>query len=470
MTRSLLLRAFTGVLVCALHAGAFAQTLLDRSFGDAGLRALDSLGGYVEAMGSCPHADGSISIVGYRTANAHLVIARLTADGRPDTRFSGDGVHEFPAFQAMAVQHSASSCAGVGNATPEDDRMMVVATSSGATYDQVEAVLIDLNTGGYDASFYLGGPAIYDIGGLISPPVGGVRAYPRTYVRGVFAGPDGGWLIVGQIAGHSSGIPRGVIARVNSAGAIDALGAPIAAGFDPIELNVARVGTDGNIRALGSGSTATGVTWGLLSLDPATLAPTLINTGTADFFDFRIFKGRQIGGGLMVAAALKNDNSAFGSSPKMLVVRGDAVAELALPAAPMLDGVAAGASGQSGSAAATGAVNNRAVFGMGLQSLSSAGAGYYVAVVKLGDGAGIPDQVDTSYAQNGAGSFRYRPGNSVCAPDQAPPQRFSNLSSWGTATLLVGSVSPDCVQTLDGSMIAARLNTDGEHLHRSGYE
>ncbi|MGE4073372.1 MAG: hypothetical protein AB7E72_19550 [Lysobacterales bacterium] len=463
-------RALMCLLLCLLQSTLLAQTLLDRSFGDAGLRALNALGGFVEAMGSCPHADGSISVVGYRAVNGTLVIARLTAAGELDTRFSEDGVSEVSIFMPMAAERSATSCSGVGNSTPEDDRVLVAASSPGSTYDTVVAALLDLNTGLLDTGFYSGGIAIWDIGGLIVPPVNGVRAYPQTHVRGVFSGPSGGWLLVGQLAGHSSGIPRGMIARVNAIGSLDAYAAPNPSGFDPLELNAARVGNDGHLRVLGSGVTTTGVSWGLLSLDPLTLAPTLLQTGSGDFFDFRIFKGRAIGGGLMVAAALKNDGSAFGSSPKMLIVRDSAVTELALPAVPSLEGVAAGPSGLSGSAAATGAVNNRAVFGMGLQTPNNALAGYYVSVVKLGNGAGVPDQVDVSFGQQGAASFRYRPTTSVCAPEQAPPQRFANLSSWGETTLMVGSTVPDCGPAFESSILAVRLNTDGEHLHHNGFE
>ncbi|MBK9655055.1 MAG: hypothetical protein IPO66_06105 [Rhodanobacteraceae bacterium] len=52
----------------------------------------------------------------------------------------------------------------------------------------------------------------------------------------------------------------------------------------------------------------------------------------------------------------------------------------------------------------------------------------------------------------------------------APPQRFANLASWGDTTLLVGSVAPDCIATIDGSVFTARLLTDGERLHRDGFE
>lgn len=460
------------VIVAAASAAptVAAGPLLDAGFGQAGLRALTALGGRVDGIGSCPHANGSISVVGYRHATASLVIARLTVSGAFDASFSDDGVQELPVGAAFDVGRSATSCVGVGNSTPEDDRMMVVGTTP-APRETALAALIDLHAGGFDGDFYLGGPGQYDVSGLLFPPQDGVWPYPVTRIRGVFPGAAGGWLIVGQLDGHSNGLPVGFIVRVTPAGSIDALAQPNAGAFISRDLTAARIGSDGDIRVIGGGDVGGSPTWGLLRLHPVTLQPLALSaSGVADGNFYRVYKGRQIGGGMLVVAALRGDTSGFGSSPEMLVVRGDSVRQVALPAPPALDGMAVGPSGLDGSAAATGAVGNRAVFGMGLNALSQASAGYYVAMVRLGDGAGVPDVVDVGFASNGAGSFRYLPTASACAPGTSPAQRFSNLSSWGEATLLVGSTLPDCVPTADGAVLGARLLTDGERLHRDGFE
>ncbi|MBK8067226.1 MAG: hypothetical protein IPK27_06265 [Rhodanobacteraceae bacterium] len=465
-----LLQTIALITLIAGRAPAEAGPLLDPSWGTGGVRTLATLGGYVEGIGSCPHANGSISLIGYRATTATLVIVRLTASGQFDTAFSGDGVAELPIGQAFDISRSAVSCSGVGNSVPEDDRAMVVGVAPGA-YDLTVAALLDLHAGSFDSQFYLGGPGLYDLGGVLFPPQNQVRPYPITRVQGVFPGPAGGWLVAGQFDGHASGVPAGFIARLTAGGAVDAITQPIVAGFTSRNLSTARVGADGDIRVLGDGTYEGGYTWGLLRLDPASLQPiALSDHGVADIFPLAFYKGRQIGGGLMVAAALQFDASPFGASPWLMVVRGDEVSEVALPAAPMADGVPLGPSGLPGSAAATGAAGNRAVFAMGLRSLDQAIAGYYVAMVQLGDGAGTPDVVDTRFARDGAGSFRYRVSPTSCAPTATPPQRFANLSSWGDRTLLVGSVAPDCAPTGDGWMLSARLLTDGETLHRDGFE
>lgn len=452
-------------------APAQAGPLLDPSWGTGGVHRLTALGGRVDGIGSCPHADGSVSIIGFRPTTASLVIVRLTAGGQLDPRFSSDGISELQVFQAFDVGRSAVSCAGVGNSVPEDDRAMVVGTSPGSTHDLAIAALLDLHTGRFDSGFYLGGPGAYDLGGLLFPPQNQVRLYPRLQVQGVFPGPSTSWLIVGRLEGHASGVPAGFIARVNPAGAVDALAQPNVGGFTSRNLSAARVGADGSIRALADGSFEGGYTWGLLRLEAETLQPVALSDhGVADIFTIELYKGRQIGGGLMVAAALQYDKSGFGSSPRMLVVHGDQVNEIALPPVPMVDGVALGPSGLPGSAAATGALGNRAVFAMGLNSLDQSSAGYYVSVVQLGDGAGTPDGVDTRFGRDGAGSFRYLPAPTSCAGTATPPQRFANLASWGERTLLVGTVAPDCAPTADGAILSARLQTDGDTLQRSGFE
>lgn len=462
----------TATAVLALAAlPALAVNPLDASYGEAGQQALTALGGNVEGLGSCPHADGSVSVLGYRAVGSRLVIVRLLAEGGINRNFSGDGIAELPLGAALDPQHSAISCSGVGNADPTDDRAMLFATSSGASYDLGMMALVDLATGSFDPGFYLGGPGFYDLGAMLVPIVGGQHPYPRVRARGVSPGPAGGWLISGQLLDSTGQNPKGFIARIAAAGAVDAISQPGAGGFTSTELTTARVAADGDVRVLGSGTINGSATWGLLRLDPNSLQATALSaTGPADVFPYRVFKGRLIAGGVMVAAGLKNDTSIYGASPRLLVVRGDAVVDLALPAPPMLDGQAVGPSGLDGTAAATGAANGRAVFAMGVLRGATASAGFYAAVVKLGDGAGVADAVDVDYAGTGATSFAFLPQPSTCGAGQRPPQRFANLASWGDSTLLVGSIAPDCSQGLEGFVHTAKLTTDGDLLLRDNFE
>ncbi len=463
--------AASAALLLAAVAPALAANPLDASYGDTGQQALSVLGGYVEGLGSCPHADGSVSVLGYRPAGSRLVILRLLAEGGINRNFSGDGIAELALGAALDPAHSAISCSGVGNADPADDRAMLFATSTGASYDLGVMALVDLSSGSFDPGFYLGGPGFYDLGAMVVPIVGGQHPYPRVRARGVSPGPAGGWLITGQVLDTNSQNPKGFIARVAAAGAVDAISQPSVGGFSSTELTSARVAADGDVRVLGGGMINGTATWGLLRVDPNSLQPVSLSaSGPADVFPYRVFKGRQISGGVMVAAGLKNDNSAFGASPRLLIVRGDAVVDLALPAPPSLDGQTVGPSGLDGSASATGALNGRAVFAMGLLRSGVASAGYYAAVVKLGDGAGVADAVASDFGSNGAASFAFLPQPTTCGAGQRPPQRFANIASWGDSTLLVGSIAPDCAQGLDGWVHTAKLATDGDLLLRDNFE
>lgn len=453
-----------------LAAPDSSAEVLDPAFDGDGLRVLDGALNDFIPLGSCPLANGSVAVVAFRAVGAQLAVIRLRADGALDTAFSGDGVNVLPAGAGLAPQWSSTACAGVGNGDPFDDRMMVAATAPG-TYDLMVLALVDLNSGGFDANFYLGGPGYYDLGGMAFPPSNGARLYPRVHTRGVFPGANGEWLVVGQLDGNTqTGVPTGVVARINAGGAIDAVASPNLTGFASDDLVAARVGGDGDIRVFGNFRMSGGTGWGVMRVHGSTLAPVGMGaTATPDGFWSRVYKGRQIGGGAMVVGGLVGDNSAFGSAARLYVIRGDAVRTVFLPAAPALGGsVAVGATGDDNSVAATGASGNRAVFAMGLRSSGQSQVGYYVASVQLGDGAGVPDSVETAFGVAGVASFTY-PGTPGCSAGQFPAQYLSNIASWGLATTLVGATAPTCGQAPSQPLVA-RLDTDTARIFNNGFD
>jgi len=452
----------------AIPSSAHAADVLDPRFDGDGFRVLPAtLDGYVP-FGSCPHANGSVSVVAVHPTLASLAVVRLTANGALDGGFSGDGIHLFPSQRyGIDAALSSTACVGLGNSDPADDRMMIAATAA-SSFDVAYVAFVDLNIGGFDSTFYLGGPGSFDLSGLAYPPVGGVHPYPRIRVRGVFSGANGEWLLVAQIDGHSSAVPRGLVARLGAGGGVQAIASPSLGGFDSLDLVSARVGGDGDIRVLGDFEMAGGSGWGLMRLNGSTLAAVSMSaSGSAGGVWWRTFKARHIGGGISVAGALIGDSSAFGVAPRLLIVRGDNVRVLNLPAVPALDGVTgAGALGLDGSVAATGAAGNRAVFAMGLRTVDSSYAGFYAALVQLGDGGAAPDLPDPHFGSNGAASFRLHEA-AACAPGQAPTQQFMNIASWGGATTLVGTAASSCGQA-PASALVARVETD--LLLRDGFE
>lgn len=460
--------ALLALAACIASPGTRAADVLDLRFDGDGFRVLPAtLNGYVP-LGSCPHANGSVSVVAVHPTSVQLAVIRLTATGALDGGFSGDGIHTFPALRSVInPAFSSTACAGMGNADPADDRMMVAASATGS-YDFAYLALVDLNVGGFDSAFFLGGPNSVDLSGLAYPPVGGVHPYPNTRVRGVFGGANGEWLLVAQIDGHSSGVPRGLVARIGAAGGLQAIASPSLSGYDSLDLVSARVGGDGDIRVLGDFAMAGGSGWGLMRVNGSTLAAVSMSASdSAGGAWWRTFKARHLGGGVSVAGALIGDASPFGLAPRLLVVRGDNVRVVNLPAVPALDGVtAAGALGLEGSVAATGAAGNRAVFAMGLRTVDNSNAGFYAALVQLGDGGALPDSPDPHFGSNGAASFLLHEA-AACAPGQAPAQQFMNIASWGAATTLVGTAASSCGQAPTSALVA-RIDTD--LLLRDGFE
>jgi hypothetical protein len=458
-------------VLMSLSPACVRADVLDPEFGIDGLEVLtQTLTGFVP-LGSCPHANGSVSIVAHRSDMGLLATVRLRAQGGLDTRFSDDGVHQiFMGSSALQPAYSAASCTGVGNIDPEDDRMLIAVTAPG-TSDRTWVALIDLETGSWNPDFYLGGPAVLDLSGLTFPPTGEVWPYPRTRIRGAFPSGDGGWIVTGQFAVDEDVTPPvGFVAKLGAIGSVDAITHPNMQGFVSEDLVGARLGADGDFRIFGSFRRQEGRSWGLMRLDGTSLTVEgMSDYGEASNGWFRVFRARNIGGGVMLGAGLIADDSAIGTAPQLFIVRGDSVDVMELPAAPDLDGgVAVGGSAAEGSVAATGATGNRAVFSMGLRSADNPGAGYYTAVVQLGDGADVADTMDTRFGTGGVASFAFH-NDSGCAPGQVPEQTMSGISSWGIGTTLVGMAAPACGVSRD-SILVARIRTDPETIFTNRFE
>lgn len=464
------------LLLCAGAASAplQAQFPLDDTFGTSGFRRLTELGGDdYSALGTCPHADGNVSLVGFRPNYQTMLIARMRPDGALESGFSDDGLDGFVAGTGMFTADSAIACQNTLNGAPDDDRMLIAARQPGMDVDRIFVRPLNLYSGGFDASFNNNSAVLIDVIATLYPPGGASAPFQDVSVRGVHPGPDGGWLITGELYDSNGGNgSRGFIARVSAVGAVVAIAQPVFGGFNAQEFNGAFVGADGDIRVLGSARTVAGTTWNLLRLDPSSLqAVGLLAAGTPVSGSYRVYRGRVIGSNLMVAAALRGDGSLLGQMPKMLVVRGDTVSEIALPPAPAISGQPMGLWDYPGGAAATGAAGNRAVFVAGLRDGARTARGFYTAMVMLGNGTSIPDVVETSFGQNGASSFSHQPVNSNCAPSDAPPQKLGNISTWGNSTVLLGYTKMGCPSSQSSYLFAARLlNVDPDVLHRNGFE
>ncbi len=464
------------MLFCVSRADA--GPVLDPAFANAGINVQTTLGAGINVVGACPHANGSTSIVGYRGMPAEWVIARVKTDGSLDTAFSGDGVAVVATQLAIRDVGTAIACAGAGNSDPLDDRMMVAATAVSmlTPNDLMAVVRLNLDQGSLDTAFNFDGVLTWDINVVLFPgnPETGEALYRGLVVRGIFPDAVGGWLVMGSLRQGDTIDPVGAIVRISGDGFLQALNAPDDEAFDVLEIHAARVGSDGDIRVMASGRREGGKTWGVLNLHPASLGlHGLVAVGTASADGYRLFKGRHIGGGAFIVPAVQSSATPFGSTPRLLIVRDNQVTDLALPLPAALNGETVGASGLDGAAGATSATGSRAIFAMGLTSANMDGVGYYSAMVRLGNGAGVADTIDTDFSDNGSAVFRYRPTPNNCPGGTAPHQRFANISSWGNMSLLVGNAAPECDENDNGTsnwVLAARINSDTDRLFGSGFE
>ncbi len=452
--------------IALLFGGALAHAgdALDQRFGEQGMRGLFQLGAMVQALGSCPHDDGSITVLSHRQETGHLVLARITVDGSLDDTFSDDGVADLAFFWAIDPQRSVLACAGVGNGTAEDDRIMLAALAQGDE-DTAVLALIDPHAARFDAEFGLGGPMQHAYSSLLFPATGDI-AYPRLAIRGVFPGNNGDWIISGHV-GDAGATRFAFVARVAVHGGITALVHPSAEGLSMRDVTTTRIGSDGRIRALGTAVVGGQPTWALLRLDAESLQTMSVSAvGEPDGFNYQVEPGRRLPGGLMTAAVIAGDDSPFATAPRLLIVREDTVNELELPQPAALNGETVGVV----SATATGAVGGRVVFVASLRRGDHVGVGFHAVVVRLGDGISVPDVVDTAFAEGGSAVFRFRPATSSCPAEEGPPQGASRISAWGEASLLVGDIAPDCGAQTSSGLVMARIDSASVQLFRGDFE
>ncbi len=450
--------ALLWLLPCWTGAGE----VLDHGFADRGWRAFSERTGVGEVVGACPSDDGGASILALQPDTLHWHLMRVRADGALDGDFADGGISTWLVSAALDASSAATACVGLGNGDPDDDRLFVVLRSP-QERDFAFLALVDLARGGWDPDFHLGGWAQHDYSGLLFPS-DAAMPFPRLRIGGAFPEADGGWLVSGSL-GNDAGERRGFIARLSPLGAIEALAHPATAAAMSLDVRLARRGADGKVRALATVAIDGDPTWGLLRLDAGLQSEALSASGTPDGLPFELQRGRRVGGGLMVAAALASGDSATGTAPRLLVVRGDAVQELALPQPPGFDGEPLGVI----AAAATGAPGDRVVFAGALASAAGASAGYYLASVRLGDGQSLPDALDPAFGVDGIGAVRYRPPASACRESAAPEQWLAGIVAWGEHSLLVGATAADCDDPTP-LPLAARIDSASLALLRDGFE
>jgi uncharacterized delta-60 repeat protein len=212
---------------------------LDTSFGGDGIASSADFGG--TARGGTDMAvqpDGKILVVGSRgrTVDSNMAVWRFTADGAPDTTFSGDGI---------AVVDFGASEEGEELALLSDDRIVVVGTHHDFATDRDRMALALLTPNGkLDPSFSGDGRVLR--GGEVETLGYAVAVDPSDAI--VVAGPRGPALAYTLFRYTSSGVVDRSFGGTGAVG-VDQLSANAFSNF-PEAVDVA-VQPDGRIVALG---------------------------------------------------------------------------------------------------------------------------------------------------------------------------------------------------------------------------
>lgn len=234
----------------------------------------------------------------------------------------------------------------------------------------------------------------------------------------------------------------------------------------PQHIAAIRMGSDGRLHALAHGTTSGGgvalmhlrLLAETLELESATLYPRASG--------YRLHRGRAISGGVSVAAATK-PHAQGGFQPLLITGRDAGLQEIELPMPEPLAGLPTAINVSTASIpTATAAAGGRAVFAANLSADSGAAVGFHIAAVQLETQAGAGDHVDTRFANQGAGGFRFTTQNGACWG----PQSLGNISSWGASTALVGMAPPGCDVGIEHPLVA-RINSEpilfGDSFDRS---
>jgi hypothetical protein len=443
------LRALGFACLLATAGSAAAGPVLDASFDGDGMKQYAVLGNAVYGIASCPLDNGNLAVIGWHQQQAQWVVAHVKPDGQLDSTFSGDGIETESAPSALRHTATAMSCVGLGNGSRSDDAIVIAFVDPiiDPNRELLRTTHLNLDTGKFAAGF-AGQSLTFDV----SMQVSGTGVYLNLTPTALLRMASGEWLVVGGMHANGVNAPRrGFVLRLNAAmSQVTGAASPAAPGSTTEHIAVARVGGDGLIHVLGQGTAMFDPLFlAYLRLTPDTLQPDSGSTSSLPA-GTRLHRGRNIGGGWMVAAAT-HPAAESGSVPELFVARDNVVRSLSLPMPQSLEGETATLDINTAALpTATGTIQGGVLFAASLRSDGGAVRGYYLARAVL-DSNAASVVLDTEFGQGGAAQFRLRgPGGCTF------PQPFGNISSWGNATALVGTAPPGCDVGQHG-LLAARI-------------
>ena len=176
---------------------------LDTSFDGDGMATLDYFGGVDAAEAVLVQPDGSIVLAGYGSGLRCFMLARLNADGSPDSRFQGDDMIDVGSF---CVRFGTVTDAARAAALQADGKIVVAGTTfADGSNENLAITRIEPATGAPDRTFNGTGERTIDLGGGDS-------------VHSVLVQPNGKIVLAGSGAAGEDF----VVTRLNADGSTDA--------------------------------------------------------------------------------------------------------------------------------------------------------------------------------------------------------------------------------------------------------
>lgn len=193
---------------------------LDKTFNGTGMKTLDIMGGYDEALGLVQQPDGKLVAAGFatdpNTGLEDMALVRLNTDGSVDTSFGNNGI--------VITDFAGGNDRALGLVIQSDDKLVAGGYTESATTD-LDFALARYNTNGtLDATYGVGGRVSTDF-------FGSADAIQRLAIQ-----PDDKVVGVGVTLSTATNSADFAIGRYNTNGTLDttfaASGAPGIAATD----------------------------------------------------------------------------------------------------------------------------------------------------------------------------------------------------------------------------------------------
>lgn len=433
------MRSVIWFLPALLSCGAaFAQNSgIDRSFGDNGIASISdpqNANTWMAGFVSCGMPNGQLRLVAALDATQ---IGTVPVDANGNTA----GILTRIPVLAAAASNGAQA---IGACT--SDGRIVIAREVISTGDERQVQVLRLRSdGSLDPGFGLGGETLVDMDAYAP------HLTAMEMPMGINLEADGGVLVSLALGVNGSVMDAGLVRLAANGSLRFARHYPtlpnMAPGGTTLYASAAGVGADGRIWLAGTATLAGATPVFRVRLDSTGMvvdAP-VYGSGSDGVY---AGSGRVLADGTTMVLAARSTSDNLRYLPRLIVIRGNEVSQLALPEpfaiagasatllSPMLWGLS------QGTVIPTGEGRLLIVDALARMTDATAPVATYLALAQLGATA-AGDQVDTRFGVAGRTQFAWR-GMQICNNDAPPPQRAMHATNWRGRPVVTGLHGRTC--------------------------